>query len=149
MENAEVWTLGLCICAAAIGIAEKLLPEGNVRSAVYFVMGLMVISCFLSPIGEIPEAEFVLPEQEVRTDWLNRTTQEMFGQKVSLIVGSYLESKDIVTKKIEVYTDIDSQGSIYIDKVRITLDSGYKDRIDEICGSIKRDLGIDPDVVIR
>ena len=104
---------------------------------------------FLSPIGEIPEAEFVLPEQEVRTDWLNRTTQEMFGQKVSLIVGSYLESKDIVTKKIEVYTDIDSQGSIYIDKVRITLDSGYKDRIDEICGSIKRDLGIDPDVVIR
>ena len=73
----------------------------------------------------------------------------MFGQKVSLIVGSYLESKDIVTKKIEVYTDIDSQGSIYIDKVRITLDSGYKDRIDEICGSIKRDLGIDPDVVIR
>ncbi len=149
MEKVELWTAGLCICAAAIGIAEKLLPEGNVRSAVYFVMGLIVISCFLSPIGSIPEPELAVPEQEVQTDWLNRTTNEMFGQRINMIVSTYLENKEIVPQKIETYTDIDSDGGIYIDMVRITLGSEYKERIDEICACLLRDLGIDADVVIK
>ncbi len=149
MENIELWTAGLCICAAALGIAEKLLPEGNVRVAVYFVMGLIVISCFLSPIENISTIEYSLPEENIRTDWLSRTTQETFGEKVQLIINSYLEKKQITPRRIEVYTDIDSEGSIYLDKVRITLSEEYKNRIDEIYGSILKDTGIDADIVIR
>lgn len=149
MENIELWTAGLCICAAALGIAEKLLPEGNVRVAVYFVMGLIVISCFLSPIENISTIEYSLPEENIRTDWLTRTTQETFGEKVQLIINSYLEKKQITPRRIEVYTDIDSEGSIYLDKVRITLSEEYKNRIDEIYGSILKDTGIDADIVIR
>ena len=149
MENIELWTAGLCICAAALGIAEKLLPAGNVRVAVYFVMGLIVISCFLSPIENISTIEYSLPEENIRTDWLSRTTQETFGEKVQLIINSYLEKKQITPRRIEVYTDIDSEGSIYLDKVRITLSEEYKNRIDEIYGSILKDTGIDADIVIR
>ncbi len=149
MENIELWTAGLCICAAVIGIAEKLLPEGNVRIAVYFVMGLIVISSFLVPIGNISDIEITVPEQNVNTDWLNRTTQEMFSDRMKEIIKKYLSDKDIKAKNIDVYTDIDSEGSIYIDKVRITLSEQYTDRIDEICTDIYKDLGLDADVNIR
>ena len=149
MENIELWTAGLCICAAAIGIAEKLLPEGNVRSAVYFVMGLIVISSFLVPIGNISDIEITVPEQTVNTDWLNRTTQEMFSYRMKEIIKKYLSDKDINPKNIDIYTDIDSEGSIYIDKVRITLSEKYTDRIDEICTDVYKDLGLDADVNIR
>ncbi len=149
MENIELWTAGLCICAAAIGIAEKLLPEGNVRSAVYFVMGLIVISSFLVPIGNISDIEITVPEQTVNTDWLNRTTQEMFSYRMKEIIKKYLSDKDINPKNIDIYTDIDSEGSIYIDKVRITLSEKYIDRIDEICTDVYKDLGLDADVNIR
>ena len=149
MENIELWTAGLCICAAVIGIAEKLLPEGNVRIAVYFVMGLIVISSFLVPIGNISDIEITVPEQNVNTDWLNRTTQEMFSDRMKKKKKKYLSDKDIKAKNIDVYTDIDSEGSIYIDKVRITLSEQYTDRIDEICTDIYKDLGLDADVNIR
>ena len=149
MENIELWTAGLCICAAAIGIAEKLLPEGNVRSAAYFVMGLIVISSFLVPIGNISDIEITVPEQTVNTDWLNRTTQEMFSYRMKEIIKKYLSDKDINPKNIDIYTDIDSEGSIYIDKVRITLSEKYIDRIDEICTDVYKDLGLDADVNIR
>lgn len=149
MENIQLWTAGLCICAAAIGIAEKLLPEGNVRSTVYFVMGLIVISCFLSPIENLSKIDYSLPEQNIQTDWLNRTTEEMFSNRVKEIIEIYLENKGIDHHNIEVYTDIDSEVGIYIDKVRIILGEEYTDRIDEICKDIFRDTGIDVDVIIR
>ena len=149
MENIQLWTAGLCICAAAIGIAEKLLPEGNVRSTVYFVMGLIVISCFLSPIENLSKIDYSLPEQNIQTDWLNRTTEEMFSNRVKEIIEIYLENKGIDHHNIEVYTDIDSEVGIYIDNVRIILDEEYTDRIYEICKDIFRDTGIDVDVIIR
>ena len=112
-------------------------------------MGLIVISSFLVPIGNISDIEITVPEQNVNTDWLNRTTQEMFSDRMKEIIKKYLSDKDIKAKNIDVYTDIDSEGSIYIDKVRITLSEQYTDRIDEICTDIYKDLGLDADVNIR
>lgn len=149
MEYMGIWVAGLCVCAAAVGFAEKLLPEGSVRSAVYFVMGLVVMSCFLTPVGNIPKAEFSVSEQNVNTDWLSRTTQEMFASRVRDIVQKYLNNKKIKAKNIDVYTDIDEDGNIYIDKVRITVTKEYADKADEICSNLYLELGLDADVNVR
>ena len=53
MNGLNLWIIELCVCAVVIAVAENLLPEGNVKKAVYFVMGLVVVNCFISPIENI------------------------------------------------------------------------------------------------
>ena len=55
MENINSFVLSLCACVFAVSIAENLLPDGNVKRAVYFVTALIVLSCFTEPVRELKE----------------------------------------------------------------------------------------------
>ena len=83
------------------------------------------------------------------TDWLNRTTDEMFKSNVKVLIEKCLADIDVKAKNIYVHTDINEDNCIFIDKVRITLAPEYTDRIDETADEIYRTLGLDADVIIR
>ncbi|MBQ5439833.1 MAG: stage III sporulation protein AF [Clostridia bacterium] len=153
MENINSFVLSLCACVFAVSIAENLLPEGNVKRAVYFVTALIVLSCFTEPVRELKEQglDFSVSESTYNdnTDWLNRKTTELFESNVSALVKKTLENIDVKPKAIYVYTDITDDNCIFIDKVRVTVDERYKNRIDEICKTIKEELQLDADVNVR
>lgn len=153
MENLNLWVCELCACAVTVVLAENLLPEGNVRKTVCFVLGLIVITSFMSPIKNFSLSELDLQtEEEIiseNTDWLNRTTDEMFKSNVSLLVSDCLEEMGVEAKNIELSTDINEDNCIYIDKVRITVTEEYSGRIDEIVNTVYQKLGLDTDVIVR
>ena len=153
MEDLNFWIIELCVCAAAVAIAENLMPEGNVKKAVYFVLGLIVVMCFVSPIENFEPPDFeIKSESELtseQTDWLNRTTEDIFKNNIRSLIEKCISSMNIKTKKIDIHTDINEDGSIFIDKVRITISPEYADRIDEVTSEIYRSLGLDADVNVR
>ncbi|MBQ5565742.1 MAG: stage III sporulation protein AF [Clostridia bacterium] len=90
MESISIWIAELCVCAAAVSLAEQLLPEGNVKKAVYFVMGLMIVTSFVSPITHMEKLEFSKPDNSLtlneNTDWFNRITEDLFQKEVEKII---------------------------------------------------------------
>ncbi len=153
MNGLNLWIVELCVCAVAIAVAENLMPEGNVKKAVYFVLGIVVVICFISPIENIELAAIEIKNEtdllNENTDWLNRTTDEMFKSNVKILIEKCLADIDVKAKNIYVHTDINEDNCIFIDKVRITLSPEYTDRIDETADEIYRTLGINADVIIR
>ena len=153
MENLNAFVLSLCACIFAVTIAENLLPDGNVKGAVYFVSSLIVLSCFTEPIRQLEEQmlDFSVSDSkyEENTDWLNRKTAEIFEGNVRALIENVLDGINVKAKTIYVYTDITDDECIFIDKVRITVDQRYKNRIDEICETIKKELELDADVNVR
>lgn len=153
MESLTLWVVELCVCSLAVVIAEGLLPEGNVKKTVYFVLGLIVVTCFAAPIRnfEMPNLDMPAQDESFRenTDWLNQTTQEVFEKNVTLLVEDCLENMKVESKKIELYTDINEDNCIFIDKVRITVSKEYSSRLDEISNGIYQTLGLDTDVIVR
>lgn len=153
MEGLNFWIIELCVCAIAVAISENLLPEGNVKKSVYFVMGLVVVICFVSPMEDIKPLDIdIKSETELtseNTDWLNRTTEEMFNNNVKILVEKSLKDMKVKAKNIYIHTDINEDNSIFIDKVRITVTPEYADRADEIADEIYRTLGLNTDVNVR
>lgn len=153
MNGLNLWIMELCVCAGAIAVAENLLPEGNVKKTVYFVLGLVVVTCFISPIENIELAKIEIKSEtdltKENTDWLNRTTDELFEKNVKALIEKCLADINVKAKNIYIHTDINEDNCIFIDKVRITLTPEYSDRIDETVDELYKTMGLDADVTIR
>ena len=153
MNDISFWIVELCVCAAGAAIAENLLPEGNVKKSVYFLLGLIIVTCFISPLEEIKLGEINIHpefgEASENTDWLNRTTDEMFQKNVRQLIEENLLQMNVKAKKIDLHTDINEDNCIFIDKVRITVTPEYAERADEISDSLYKNLGLDADVNVR
>lgn len=153
MNEMSLWIAQLCVCAAAAAIAENLLPEGNVKKSVYFLLGLIIVTCFVSPLDKIKLSEIDLPTEpgsvSENTDWLNRTTDDVFKKNVGKLIEECLSKMNVKAKKIDIHTDINEDNCIFIDKVRITVTPDYADRVDEIADSLYNNLGLDADVNVR
>ncbi len=152
MDSVTGWILQVCICAVAVAIAENILPGGNVKKSVYFVMGLIVIMCIASPIKNfsLSDIDINMEKQEMNgnTDWFNRITEDEFKRSVTELIAAELDEMKISQYEIEIFTDIDEDNCIFISRVRITISSADSFRIDEICDTLHKDLGIDADVVV-
>ena len=153
MNGLNLWIMELCVCAGAIAVAENLLPEGNVKKTVYFVLGLVVVTCFISPIENIELAKIEIKSEtdltKENTNWLNRTTDELFEKNVKALIEKCLADINVKAKNIYIHTDINEDNCIFIDKVRITLTPEYSDRIDETVDELYKTMGLDADVTIR
>ena len=153
MNDMSLWIAELCICAAAAAIAENLLPEGNVKKSVYFILGLIIVTCFISPLDKIKLSEIDIPIEDgsvsQNTDWLNRTTEDIFKKNVCSLIEECLSKINVKAKKIDIHTDINKENCIFIDKVRITVSPDYADRVDEIADKLYNNLGLDADVNVR
>lgn len=155
MDELSSWVTALCACAAAVSAAEYLMPEGAVKKTAYFVLSLVAASCLLAPIRALGELRLDMPEIDessaaaAYTDWLSRETSEEFANNTAALIEDVLAQLGIKAKNISVQTDIDSDGSVYINKARITADKRYEPRMDEMEREIYSRLGIIADIIIK
>lgn len=154
MDSIGSWVLQMCICTIAVAVAENLLPEGSVRKSVYFILGLIVLMCFVSPLKSFSlealldvKADMQLPDEN--TAWFDRMTEDTFKANMTVLVEDCLSSINITAKDIEIFTDIDDDNCISISKVRITIPQSESESIDLISQTVYRDLGLDADVNVR
>lgn len=150
MDELRIWVMTLCVCAAVINIADELMPDGGVKKTACFVLSLIAASCLLSPIKSISDFKFddIGIPQTVNTDWFSRETSSEFAKNTVSIIREELSKSGITAENITVCTDIDSDGSIYIDKARITIDERYAERIPDIESLLYERLKIETDVVL-
>ena len=149
MEALNEWTLALCACAAAVSLAEMLLPEGAVKKTAYFVLSLITATCLISPIREINELSIGIEThaEQPYTDWFSRVTEDEFAANIRKILEDTLSSIGVKAEKIYVETDISEDGSVYINKARITIDERYADMIGEIERAAQTAIGAETDVI--
>ena len=150
MEALNEWTLALCACAAAVSLAEMLLPEGAVKKTAYFVLSLITASCLAAPLKNISDFSFNIEtrNEQPYTDWFSHTTEEEFSANVSKILEDTLSSIGVRAEKIYVETDISDDGSVYINKARITVDERYADQIGEIERAAQTAIGVETDITV-
>lgn len=152
MDSITGWILQVCICAVVVAIAENILPGGNVKKSVYFVMGLIVIMCIASPIKNLSlsDIDVNMETQELNgnTDWFNRITEDEFKRSISDLIATELENMKIQQYEIKIFTDIDEDNCIFISRVEIKISSDDTLRIDEICDTLHKNLGFDADVIV-
>lgn len=152
MENIASWVMQMCICSVAVVIAENLLPQGNVRKSVYFILGLVVLLCFASPLKNIASESFSLQQENMsiqeNTAWFNRMTDDTFKKNIKKLIEDCLLKIDVTFEEIEITTDIDEDNCISISSIRITVPDTYKDSIDLISNEVYKNLGLDADVII-
>lgn len=149
----NAWVIQMCICSIVIVIAENILPDGHVKKSVCFVLGLIALSCFLTPVKELAENGLDLqidtPEISENTDWLNRETESTFRANVTFLIEDCLSDIGVTAKDIELFTDIDGDNRISITKADITLSEADRDKISDVSDALYSNLGIDADVVVR
>ena len=152
MDGLNAWVLTLCACAAVVSIAETLLPESAVKKTAYLILSLVTAACLVRPIESLGDLSFDIEtpsDTAPYTDWLSKMTQEEFSSNVTALIKDVLREINVTSQNIEVHTSISDDGSVYIDKARITVDERYKERLDEIEDAVFRSLGIETDVVVR
>lgn len=153
MGYVNSWVLQICICAVAVVICENLLPDGHIRKTVYFVLGLVVLMCFVSPLKSFSTQDFSvqteIPDTCDSVDWFNRVTEEKFRSNVTALIEECLGELDVAPRNIELYMDTDEDNCISITKVRITINEDDREKIDAIVSSLYRNLGLDADVTVR
>lgn len=153
MNSVNLWVAEICLCAVTVTIAENILPSGNIKKTVYFVLSLIVMMSFISPIKDFSVTSLdlsLVSEEEIlfeNTDWFNRMTEESFQSNVSLLVEECLDKIEVKAKNIEVITDKTEDNSIVIDIVKITIED--KEKIDVVSNEIYTQLGLNCDVIIR
>lgn len=152
MDEIKAWVLSLCACAAVISIAEQLLPEGSVKKTAYLMLSLITALSLCRPIKNLRELDFdfSLNDSDTApyTDWLGRETSREFAKRAAGLIEDVLCDIGVSAEKISVETDINSGGSVYISKARITAQKRYADMIEEIESAVYSRLGIEADVTI-
>ncbi|MDE7389541.1 MAG: stage III sporulation protein AF [Lachnospiraceae bacterium] len=151
-ESVNAWVLQMCICAIIVVIAENLLPEGNVRKSVYFLLGLITLTCFLTPIRDFSLNDLTIDNEfkqsQENVDWLNRETDRVFRQNITTLVEQCVSKVGAKSEKIELSIDTDEDNCISISYVRVTVSEQYRPMIGDISTEIYKNLGFDADVVV-
>lgn len=152
MDSISSWVMQMCICSVAVVIAENLLPQGNVRKNVYFILGLVVLLCFASPLKSIASEKISLHQENMpiqeNTAWFNRMTEDTFKTNIKYLIEDCLSKIDVAFEEIEITTDIDEENCISISSIRITVTDTYRDSIDLISNEVYKNLGLDADVTV-
>lgn len=151
MEHINSYVVQICICAVAVSVAEGLLPAGHVKKSVCFLLGLVVLLCFVSPLRSIGSEDFTFSIDEIdtdNTDWFSRMTVETFTENVTALIERCMEETGVQAKDIEIYTN-EEDGEVTVAGAKITIDEGDRELIGDITDNIYDTLGIDADVTVR
>lgn len=149
MDGLKGWVLTLCACSAVVSIAEMLMPEGAVKKTAYIILSLITALCLCTPLsqlGELRLGSFDIEEKKPYTDWFAKDANDEMSRRAAEVIGEVLSDMGVSAKKIAVETSISDDGSVSINKARITVDKRYAERLGEIEAAVYGKTGITADV---
>ena len=124
MNGLNLWIVELCVCAVAIAVAENLLPEGNVKKSVYFVLGLVVVTCFISPIENIELAAIDVKAKNIYVHTDINEDNCIFIDKVRITLSpEYTDRIDETAD--EIYRTLGLDADVIIRQKRTKNEIGY------------------------
>lgn len=124
MEELKKWALGVCAAAIFSSVIYALVPKGNMQKIMRCVTALAVICALVFPLASAimktnfsvssPDTEALIPSE--LNNEVNYRLTAAYAQQMQDGVQEILASYGYLDCEIDLLTDIDEQGSIFIKK---------------------------------
>ena len=132
MEDLKKWALGVCTAAIFSSVIYALVPKGNMQKIMRCVTALAVICALVFPLASAimktnfsassPDTEALIPSE--LNNEVNYRLTAAYAQQMQDGVQEILASYGYPDCEIDLLTDIDEQGGIFIKKANIILPGG-------------------------
>lgn len=132
MEELKKWALGVCAAAIFSSVIYALVPKGNMQKIMRCVTALAVICALVFPFASAlmktnfsassPDTEALTPSE--LNNEVNYRLTAAYAQQIQDGVQEILASYGYLDCEIDLLTDIDEQGGIFIKKANIILPGG-------------------------
>lgn len=119
--------LGISSSAILIGSLFILCPSGSMGRTLRYVFTLVFLCCCVALFLKIGKVELDFPEYDTAVD--NTAAANMTAAQAEYICRAALIDQNISFSRINVFTDIDETGSIFIKRIEVvSTDSAEKIR---------------------
>ncbi len=155
MEGLYQWAAAVSICAVVVCIVEMLLSDTALEKTVRLVLGLFLLSAVLLPIGnavkdfgkemEIPEYSEAVPDSTLS---LEKQRKVCLERAAAELIDKKLKEKGIEPAKVEVHTDIDTEGCIECITAEVMLHRQDAHRSAAVSRQVREELGIECRTII-
>ena len=132
MEELKKWALGVCTAAIFSSVIYALVPKGNMQKIMRCVTALAVICALVFPLASAimktnfsassPDTEALIPSE--LNNEVNYRLTAAYAQQMQDGVQEILASYGYPDCEIDLLTDIDEYGGIFIKKANIILPGG-------------------------
>jgi hypothetical protein len=132
MEELKKWALGVCAAAIFSSVVYALVPKGNMQKIMRCVAAAAVICALVFPLANaLLKTDFSLDSSDTEAlipsglnDEVNYRITAAYAQQMQDCVLEILSSCGYPDCEIDLLTDIDESGGIFIKKANIILPSG-------------------------
>ncbi|MFU2400610.1 MAG: stage III sporulation protein AF [Clostridiales bacterium] len=132
MEELKKWALGVCTAAIFSSVIYAIVPKGNMQKIMRCVTALAVICALVFPLASAimktnfsassPDTEALI-SSELNNE-VNYRLTAAYAQQMQDGVQEILASYGYLDCEIDLLTDIDEYGGIFIKKANIILPDG-------------------------
>lgn len=149
MDVLKQWAVGLTMASFFGGLVYMLSPRGRMDRAVRCAVSIFILSVFVAPLfgGAVVIPDFEIPESDPTSTLINNETAKLLSSEAETLladrIDDELESIGVRAKEINVKTDIDESGSIYIEAAEVILTEDTAQNADEIQTRLSTVMGID------
>lgn len=146
------WMKNVSVTAIAGSVICFLVPKGNMEKALKTVAAFSLLFALMSPLfgGNKPsfsdEINFKADGNYIASDYgseINSSLKEKYGAVLKETAEGILEENRTDYSKVEVYTDIDSNGRIFIKEIIVVLKKENSADISAAAAKIKEVTGIE------
>ncbi|WP_099203811.1 hypothetical protein [Scatolibacter rhodanostii] len=124
MNEIKGTILTVCVMLVATELISKIVPQnkmmGFVRSLMVTVILISVVSTWAGKDFELATLAEDYSQNEELEEYVNGQYESAAQQEISQYITGLLQTIQIESEKIEIFTDITADGSILIEKVSVT-----------------------------
>lgn len=156
METIKEWALGITLISFSGGIMSILLPKGNTAKTVKSIISVLIILSCAAPFAKgqkfkqelFTENYFSADGDTGISRTINRQKLGFVEEKLVKEINKILNKYSADAVKISFDDNIDSEGGIVINQVKIYLDEKYQHIASKIHDDILSILGIESEVIL-
>ena len=159
MGFVKQWTVLICISSIICVIAELILPPGKMEKVMNMVLSVFMLCAIVSPFSKNiitlkpkikSEKEFLNKNKVSRlTENIDEQIKKALNSNIKLIISNFLKDINASAEKIEIFMDTNEDNCISIIKCKIFINKDSENLRDKIISTIKNNLGIETEVVIK
>lgn len=156
MNDIREWAIMLCSVSVGSAFVVFLIPDGNMKKSVNFVISLFLLSIVINPVCGKDSVSIDMPdisvdelpdEEEYQLDY----SQFLIEQSEYIVKNQVYEIIDKICSdeySVEVYVFTDSAGDIVISEIYICLTQQDAVHSETVKSDVENLTGIIPQVVI-
>ena len=155
MEALKGWAIGACMASLAGTVVHFLSPSGNVQRIFKVVISVFFITVLIYPIGLLGDGISDITEgytyPEYYADNVEKIGDVLLQQSINqleLVVESVVEELEITDYEISIKTDIDSDDSIVISSIDVTVSESCSERAQELSVRLLEDVDCQVNVYV-